>query len=131
MSIRVSALASKSKTSLSAFGHRRGARAAERKKARRLPAVGPFFDLGRRLRFAADMSIRLHYGRTARSRNSIPMVVDHEVLTSTEVCEMLHISRTTLYKLIGAGKIPRFRVGSDWRFRKDLILRWMAERTVG
>jgi excisionase family DNA binding protein len=60
-----------------------------------------------------------------------PSVADHEVLTSTEVCEMLHISRTTLYKLIGAGKIPRFRVGSDWRFRKDLILRWMAERTVG
>jgi excisionase family DNA binding protein len=35
----------------------------------------------------------------------------------------------TLYKLIRAGKIPSFRVGSDWRFQQDLIERWMAEES--
>jgi excisionase family DNA binding protein len=58
------------------------------------------------------------------------MVAD-EVLTSQEVCEMLHISRATLYKLIGAGKIPSFRVGGDWRFRRDELERWAANQTVG
>jgi len=58
-------------------------------------------------------------------------VADHEVLTSKEVCAILQISRLTLYKMARAGKIPAFLFGAEWRFRKDLILRWMAERTVG
>lgn len=59
------------------------------------------------------------------------MADDHELLTSEEVCEMLRISRATLYKLIKQGKIPSFRVASEWRFRKNLILRWIAERSGG
>jgi excisionase family DNA binding protein len=59
------------------------------------------------------------------------MADDHELLMSEEVCEMLRIHRTTLYKLARQGKIPSFRVGSDWRFPKDLILRWIAERSGG
>jgi excisionase family DNA binding protein len=58
------------------------------------------------------------------------MADDHELLMSEEVCEMLRIHRTTLYKLARQGKIPSFRVGSDWRFPKDL-LRWIAERSGG
>jgi hypothetical protein len=27
----------------------------------------------------------------------------------------------------GAGRIPSFRVGSDWRFQQDLIERWITE----
>jgi excisionase family DNA binding protein len=59
------------------------------------------------------------------------MVADHEVLTLNEVCQMLRVHKITLYKMVKAGKIPAFRIGSDWRFRQDAILRWIAERTVG
>lgn len=57
------------------------------------------------------------------------MAADPEILTPSEVCEMLRIHRGTLYKLVRAGKIPTFRIGSEWRFRRDLLERWMFEQT--
>lgn len=54
------------------------------------------------------------------------MSSDQEVLTPKEVCEILQIHKTTLYKLLGRGAIPSFRIGSEWRFHKDSVLRWMT-----
>src|SRR5580658_1244989 len=60
-----------------------------------------------------------------------PMESDHEVLTVKEICDLLQVHQSTIYKMIRQGKIPTFRIGSDWRFRRDRIMRWMAERTMG
>ena len=60
-----------------------------------------------------------------------PMEVDHEVLTAKEVCSLLQVHSSTLYKLVRQGSIPSFRVGSDWRFRRDVIERWMIEQSMG
>ena len=51
------------------------------------------------------------------------------VLTMKDVCELLRVHPTTIYRLIKAGGIPSFRIGSDWRFQQDLIERWMAEES--
>ena len=48
-----------------------------------------------------------------------------------EICDLLQVSQSTLYKLIRAGRIPAFRIGSDWRFRRDVIERWMTEQAMG
>jgi excisionase family DNA binding protein len=56
--------------------------------------------------------------------------VDGEVLTAKEVCALLRIHPSTLYKLTKQGRIPSFRIGNDWRFRMELIERWMAEKSV-
>jgi excisionase family DNA binding protein len=55
------------------------------------------------------------------------MASDYEILTVKEICELLQFHPTTVYKLIRRGEIPSFRIGTDWRFRKDLILRWLTE----
>ena len=52
-----------------------------------------------------------------------------QVVTVKEVCGLLRIHQSTLYKLVRAGRIPSFRVGSDWRFQQDLIERWMVEES--
>jgi excisionase family DNA binding protein len=59
-----------------------------------------------------------------------PMASDRQSLTVREVCELLRIHPTTVYKLVRQGKIPSFRIGSCWRFRTDLIERWMAEKSM-
>jgi excisionase family DNA binding protein len=59
-----------------------------------------------------------------------PMASDREFLTAREVGDLLRVHPTTIYKLIRAGKIPSFRISGDWRFRKDVILRWMAEKSM-
>jgi excisionase family DNA binding protein len=58
------------------------------------------------------------------------MADDQEVLTVKEVCELLRVHPSTVYKLVRQGKLPSFRVGSEWRFRKDSIRRWMAEKSM-
>jgi excisionase family DNA binding protein len=53
---------------------------------------------------------------------------EHEILTLIEVSRMLHACPSTVRKMIRNGKIPSFRVGRDWRFRRDQIERWIAEQ---
>ena len=50
------------------------------------------------------------------------------VMTMSELCEYLRIHSSTAHRLIKRG-MPAFRVGSDFRFRKDLIDSWMEELT--
>jgi excisionase family DNA binding protein len=59
-----------------------------------------------------------------------PMGTGREILTIKEVCGLLRVHQTTLYKLLKTGGIPSFKIGGDWRFRKDEIERWMAERST-
>jgi excisionase family DNA binding protein len=58
------------------------------------------------------------------------MAGDRELLTVKEVCDLLRVHPTTLYKMARQGKIPSFRIVSEWRFRKDAILQWMAEKSA-
>jgi len=52
------------------------------------------------------------------------------VMTVTELADYLRIHQTTLYRLLKNGKIPAFRVGSDWRFSKEQIDQWQVGFTA-
>jgi excisionase family DNA binding protein len=58
------------------------------------------------------------------------MPSDDEILTIKELCDLLRTHPSTVYNLARRGQMPGFRVGADWRFRKDAIERWMTERTI-
>ena len=58
------------------------------------------------------------------------MPSDDEILTVKELCDLLRLHPTTVYKLVRQGKIPRFRVGNEWRFRRDAIERWTVEQSM-
>jgi excisionase family DNA binding protein len=49
------------------------------------------------------------------------------ILTTVEVAELLRIHPSTLYKLLRQGQIPFLKIGSDYRFRKSSIEKWMAD----
>jgi excisionase family DNA binding protein len=59
-----------------------------------------------------------------------PRESDHEILTVKDMCDLRQVHQSTVYKLIKAGKIPTFRIGADWRFRRDQIMSWIAEQTI-
>ncbi len=52
-----------------------------------------------------------------------------EIMTVKEVADYLKMKPVTIYKLAKQGKIPAFRVASFWRFKKDLIDKWLDEET--
>lgn len=42
-----------------------------------------------------------------------------EILTLKEVAKYLKLAEKTAYRLAAEGKLPGFKVGGSWRFRKD------------
>jgi len=51
-----------------------------------------------------------------------------QILTLRECAQYLRVHYTTVCRLAHAGKIPCFKVGSDWRFMRDELQRWMKEQ---
>lgn len=57
------------------------------------------------------------------------MPVRHdEVFKIGELAEYLKVSKSTLYKLVEAGRLPGQKVGKHWRFHKDVVDAWLKER---
>lgn len=48
-----------------------------------------------------------------------------EFLTAEEVAESLHLLLSTVYKLVHDKKLPGFKVGKHWRFRKETFEFWI------
>ena len=44
-----------------------------------------------------------------------------DILTIKEVAEFLKLTEKTAYRLAADGKIPGFKVGGSWRFRRDEV----------
>jgi excisionase family DNA binding protein len=50
-------------------------------------------------------------------------------MTLGEVAAWLRVHHTTLYRLVRQGKIPgAFRVGKDWRFKREAIEQWSKQQ---
>jgi excisionase family DNA binding protein len=57
------------------------------------------------------------------------MTENHDkVLTIEELAIYLKISKSSLYKLAQKGEVPGQKVGKHWRFRRDIIDQWLADR---
>jgi excisionase family DNA binding protein len=48
-----------------------------------------------------------------------------EFLTSEEVATFLRIPLSTVYKLTQDQKLPAFKVGKHWRYKKQSIREWI------
>lgn len=47
--------------------------------------------------------------------------MESDIITIKEVAEYLKLTEKTAYRLAAEGKIPGFKVGASWRFRRDEI----------
>ena len=51
-----------------------------------------------------------------------------EILTIDEVAAYLKAGKRTVYRLAASGKIPAFKLGGTWRFRRAELDRWIASQ---
>ena len=56
-------------------------------------------------------------------------VMGSEVMTLGDVASYLLCHTSTIYRLLKQGDIPAFKVGSDWRFLRADIDKWIERRT--
>ncbi len=49
------------------------------------------------------------------------------VMTLEEVAAYLRVHESTVYRLLKAQRIPAFKLGSDWRFTKESVDKWIAQ----
>ena len=54
--------------------------------------------------------------------------MDSEFLTADEVAEYLRLPLSTVYKLVQDKRLPGFKVGKHWRFRKGTIIQWTKDQ---
>ncbi len=55
--------------------------------------------------------------------------METDIMTIKEVAEYLKLKEKTAYKLVAEGKIPGFKVGGSWRFRKREIEDWIEKQS--
>ena len=52
-----------------------------------------------------------------------------EVMNIRQASQYLGVSPDTLYKYVGENKIPAFKLGNRWRFKKSKLDEWMEEQS--
>ena len=53
-----------------------------------------------------------------------------EVMNIVEASEYLGVSRETLYKYIVEERIPAFKLGNRWKFKKTVLDLWMEKQSA-
>jgi len=53
---------------------------------------------------------------------------NEEIFTIKELAAYLKLAEKTAYRLASDGKLPGFKVGGAWRFRKSEIDRWIVKQ---
>lgn len=51
-----------------------------------------------------------------------------DILTIQELAVYLKLNEKTAYRLASEGKLPGFKVGGSWRFKKEDLEEWIEEQ---
>ena len=53
----------------------------------------------------------------------------NEIFTIKEVSAYLKITEKTIYRLASEAKLPAFKIGGSWRFKKSEIDHWIEKQS--
>ncbi|ETX11516.1 DNA-binding protein [Marinomonas ushuaiensis DSM 15871] len=53
--------------------------------------------------------------------------MEDQILTLREVAAYLKLAEKTAYRLASEGKLPGFKVGGSWRFKREDLEAWIEE----
>ncbi|MBI4488323.1 MAG: helix-turn-helix domain-containing protein [Deltaproteobacteria bacterium] len=51
------------------------------------------------------------------------------LLTTEQVARYLTVDKFTVYRLVSQNKIPAFKVGNQWRFKRRMIDAWLMRHS--
>jgi len=54
--------------------------------------------------------------------------MENQLMTTPEAMKYLRISKVTLYKLMKEKKLPVYKVGRNYRYRKSKLDKWLGAK---
>ena len=51
-----------------------------------------------------------------------------EFMTTKEVARYLRVDQYTIYRLVTQKKIPAFKIGNQWRFKRSVLENWLKTK---
>jgi excisionase family DNA binding protein len=58
------------------------------------------------------------------------MKSETEIITVPELSQLLRVHPSTIYRMLHRGELPGIRIASEWRFRREAIVKWLDEHEV-
>jgi excisionase family DNA binding protein len=55
--------------------------------------------------------------------------MQENLLTTEQLAEYLKVDKFTIYRLVTQKKIPAFKVGNQWRYKKALVDDWLRKNS--
>lgn len=55
--------------------------------------------------------------------------MQEKLLSTTQIASYLGVDKFTVYRLVTQGKLPAFKVGNQWRFRKRAVDTWLEQQS--
>jgi excisionase family DNA binding protein len=52
-----------------------------------------------------------------------------QLLTLEQVADYLNVDKFTVYRLLNQKKLPAFKVGNQWRFKRRMIEAWLMKNS--
>jgi excisionase family DNA binding protein len=49
-------------------------------------------------------------------------------MTTKEVARYLRVDQYTIYRLVTQKKIPAFKIGNQWRFKRSVLESWLKTK---
>jgi len=57
-------------------------------------------------------------------------MIKKEIMTVKQIAEYLQMDEHTIYNLARSGQIPSIKISGQWRFKKDVIDKWISEESL-
>lgn len=54
--------------------------------------------------------------------------MSEQIMTVKDVASYLKLNERTVYRMATSAKIPAFKVGTSWRFKKEEIDSWIEQQ---
>ena len=58
------------------------------------------------------------------------MDIESQIMTVDEVAEYLQLHPLTVRRLAREGEIPVFKLGRQWRAKRELLDQWLEQRSM-
>lgn len=56
-------------------------------------------------------------------------LMPENLLTIEQVAKYLKVDKFTVYRLVNQKKLPGFKVGNQWRFKRKIIDSWLEQNS--